>query len=155
MMGRYRGMNAEVIVQRANELGINLTLHGDRIRYSPKSLTLDDFVETLREHKAEVMSYLRQRGQAELIAWASHLAEDNMTLSDPVRYVEVLPRMVTTRRVSWYVSDYLGEIAYSRLEQSNGGWGIFEPSWWQEREQETLNALTNLRNAMNNRGETT
>jgi hypothetical protein len=159
MMGRYREMNAEAIVQRARELGITLIVVGDRIRYTPKSITPDDLVEELREHKPEVMSYLRQIGQIQglpdVLDWASHLAEDNITLSSPVRYVEVQPRTVTTCRVSWYATHYLGEIAYSRLEQGNEGWGIFEPSWWQEREQEALNALTNLRNAMTSKRETT
>ena len=118
-------------------------------------MTPDDFVETLRKHKAEVMAYLRERGQADLLAWASHLADDDMTLSEPIKFVEVPSRTVTTCRVSWYASHYLGVIAYSRLEQGNKGWGIFEPSWWQEREQEALNALTNLRDALAKLGETT
>jgi|WetSurMetagenome_2_1015567.scaffolds.fasta_scaffold17808_3 hypothetical protein len=151
-------MDAEAILQRANELGITLTLHGDRIRYSPKSLTPDDFVETLREHKAEVMAYLRERGQAQessdLLAWAAHLAEENMTLSEPIRYIEVTQRAVTTCRVSWYATHYLGVIAYARLEQGNGGWGMFQPSWWQEREQEAVVALGYLRNALTQKGET-
>jgi hypothetical protein len=157
-MERCRHVDAETILQRANELGITLTLHGDRIRYSPKSLTPDDFVETLREHKAEVMSYLRQRGQIQglpdLLAWAAQLAEDNMTLVEPIRYVEVLTRMVTTCRVSWYASHYLGVIAYARLSKSNGGWGIFQPIWWQAREQEAIHALDNLRKALTQRGQT-
>ena len=52
-------MNAEGIVERAHALGISLSVAGDRVRYAPKSVAPPDFVETLREHKAEVLTYLR------------------------------------------------------------------------------------------------
>ncbi len=54
-------MNAEAIAQRARELGVTLTVAGDRIRYAPKSATPPDFVDALREHKAEVLQVLRDR----------------------------------------------------------------------------------------------
>ena len=53
-------VNAEHIVQRAHLLGISLSVAGDKIRYAPKSSTPPDFVDTLREHKAEVLAYLRE-----------------------------------------------------------------------------------------------
>ena len=55
-------MKAETILQRARELGITLSLAGDRIRYAPKSATPQHFVELLRTHKADLMEYLRAQG---------------------------------------------------------------------------------------------
>ncbi len=76
-------MKAETIVQRANELGIALTLNGDRIRYAPKSLAPDDLVEALRENKTEILCYLRQQAnvqsESDLLNWASDVAERNLT----------------------------------------------------------------------------
>lgn len=51
-------MNAEVVVQRARELGITLRVDGGVIKYAPKSAAPPDFVEELRQHKPEVMAFL-------------------------------------------------------------------------------------------------
>jgi len=51
-------MNVEAILQRAHELGITLRHGGDRIEYGPKNLATDDFIEDLRQHKAEVLAFL-------------------------------------------------------------------------------------------------
>lgn len=56
-------MNAEAIVQLAHELSITLSLAGDRIRYAPKSATPPNLVEMLRQHKAELIEYLRQENR--------------------------------------------------------------------------------------------
>ena len=51
-------IDAAAIVQRAREQGIRLAVVGDRIRYFPKSGTPGEFVDLLRDNKAEVVAYL-------------------------------------------------------------------------------------------------
>lgn len=66
-------MSAEMVLDRAADLGITLTVKGDRIRYCPKSVAPADFVEELRRHKPEIMEQLRQQ------KWAppSHRYDDS------------------------------------------------------------------------------
>ena len=51
-------MEPEALVERARVLGVTLSVAGDRIRYSPKSGTPDEFVEMLKEHKAQLLAFL-------------------------------------------------------------------------------------------------
>ncbi len=52
-------MTVESVLTRARELGITLTLNGDRIRYSPKSVP-PDFLDELRQYKAQVIERLQR-----------------------------------------------------------------------------------------------
>ena len=52
-------MSIEAVLQKAGELGITLKVDGDFIEYSPKSATPPDFVETLRQHKPEILAHFR------------------------------------------------------------------------------------------------
>ncbi len=148
-------MNAEAVVQQARELGITLSIAGDRIRYAPKSQAPEDFIAALREHKLEIIDYL-SRGPAELepgdhsslLGWASEQAEQLADLSLPVTYIEAPRRTVTTTRVSWYATRYLQVIIYARQQRQRGGWGQWAPDWWKEREDEALAALAALKTAL-------
>ncbi len=51
-------MGATTILERATELGISLRVEGENIRYKPKEAAPPDFVEDLRQHKAEVIQEL-------------------------------------------------------------------------------------------------
>lgn len=53
-------MNAEAVIQRAQILGVTLTVVEGRIRCSPKSAVSSEFIEALRQNKLEVMDYLRR-----------------------------------------------------------------------------------------------
>ena len=53
-------MRVEAIVEHAKELGITLTIAGDKILYRPKSSTPPEFVEMLRKYKPEVIDYFRR-----------------------------------------------------------------------------------------------
>jgi hypothetical protein len=148
-------MGAESILRRARELGIRLEVAGDHIRYAPKSLAPADFVASLREHKPEVLRYLSNLADTQgpehisaLLSWASELAEKDIKLNSPIGFVETSLRVITTTRVSHYATEYLKTISRARLEQPSGGWGIFTPQWWKEREEEALGALASLRQAM-------
>jgi hypothetical protein len=147
-------MEPYAIVERARVLGVKLSVAGDRIRYAPKSRTPADLVEALRKNKCDLLLYLRKKPEdttyenRNLLAWASYLAEQDLMFTEPVSYVEAPLRTVTTSRVSWYAARYLASITYARLQQQNGGWGIFTSRWWQDRENEALNALCNLRKVL-------
>ena len=53
-------MSAEAVLCHARELGITLTLVGDKVRYSPRAVPAG-FVEELRQHKQRVIEYLKSR----------------------------------------------------------------------------------------------
>jgi hypothetical protein len=36
-------------------------------------------------------------------------------------------------------------VTHARLQQQNGGWGMFTTGWWQSRESDALDAIRNLR----------
>lgn len=59
-------MSAETVVQHAQELGITLTLNGDKIQMRPGSAASPDFVDELRRNKDEVLDYLRQQAKERL-----------------------------------------------------------------------------------------
>ena len=66
-------MNVDAIVQRADSLGITLSIIGDRIRYSPKSRAPEDFIEALRASKGELLAYLS--GASDLSIGAQRLLD--------------------------------------------------------------------------------
>ena len=58
-------MDAKAIVQEAQRRGIKLRVVGDKIRFAPKAQTPPEFVEQLRQYKAQVMALLRNRQTGE------------------------------------------------------------------------------------------
>jgi hypothetical protein len=83
-----------------------------------------------------------------LLAWASEIAQQDLVLPMPVRYLEAPLRTVTTHRVSYYANLYLREISYARLQQRTGGWGRFTSEWFKEQERGAIQALAALREAI-------
>ena len=51
-------MGGQTIMNQARQLGINLRVVGDRIRYRPKSAATPSFVAGLRQHKNEILGIL-------------------------------------------------------------------------------------------------
>ena len=51
-------MGGKAIMDHARELGINLRIVGDRIRYHPKAAATSGFVAGLRQHKNEILEIL-------------------------------------------------------------------------------------------------
>ena len=154
-------MKAPDLICESEKRGARLWAEKDRLELDAPADFPDEMIELLRQHKAEVLAYLRNElnmsGGIEvtrLLAWAAEMAEQDRVLPDPVSYVEAELRIVTTARVSWYAAHYLTTISYARLQQQNGGWGRCTPEWWREREQEALKALRNLREALERTGET-
>lgn len=56
-------MSVEDVIQKANELGVTLSVSDIRIQYSPKSAAPPEFVELLRENKADLIRLLVQQGE--------------------------------------------------------------------------------------------
>ena len=165
-------MDPQTIVERAKDLGINLTVAGDRIRYAPKSRTPEYLIELLKEHKPELLTFLNDQlddgpcscaphtkqqansatlekeETARLLAWASEIADKNLVLEASLRYLEAPPRTVTTTRISWHAVCQLRTIAFARMNQESGGCCTWESSWWRDREAEAIEALKALREAV-------
>ncbi|MBM3943368.1 MAG: hypothetical protein FJ316_10700 [SAR202 cluster bacterium] len=150
-------MSVNNILEQAQALGISLTVAGDRIRYWPQLLAPAEFVQLLREHKAALMTYLAQHsaqrvGPAadaqQLLAWASSLAEQDLVLAQPVRFLEEPLRPMDLYNLSKYVRRQVRFIAHARLQQRTGGMGDWLPPWWREQEAKAIGALAALRAAM-------
>ena len=56
-------VTAEAVLDRAEELGVNLSVEGDRLRYSPKSQTPAEFVDALRQNKFESYKLVSRTGK--------------------------------------------------------------------------------------------
>jgi hypothetical protein len=154
-MRGWSEMVVESILRRARALGIRLEAVGEHIRYAPKSLAPEDFVESLRKHKPEILSYLSRSAQSggtddtrTLLAWATGLAEEGLVLGRPIRFVETPLRVITTTRISYYAAEYLKTISRARMEQPSGGWGMFTSSWWSKQEEDAMAALASLKEAL-------
>lgn len=148
-------MGVELIIGRAKELGVTLSVDGGRLRYFPKSQTPDDLVDALRLHKEEVLEYLAKESQdlapeptAELLGWASELAEQDIVLDVPITFVEAPLRKLTTAEVSSHAAKYLRSISSARLQQKTGGWPPWTPQWWKAREDEAIGSLGSMRVAV-------
>ena len=53
-------VNAQSLLTRAQKMGISLRIVGEQIRYRPRASTPPEFVEELKNHKAEVMELLTE-----------------------------------------------------------------------------------------------
>lgn len=85
---------------------------------------------------------------ASLLAWASELAEQDLVLPEPVRFIEEPLRPISIKDVSEYILRHLRFIAHARFQQRIGGTRRWLPDWWKEREEVALGALAALREAL-------
>ena len=143
------------LVRKVESLGATLTLYGELLELDVPVDFPDDLMEALRQRKPEVIAHKTRgtdrplaQGIPALLAWASELAEQDLTLTEPVSYLEATLCTISTQRVSWYASHYLRGITSGRIGQHTGGWGIFDAEWHREQETEALAALAALRKAM-------
>jgi hypothetical protein len=95
---------------------------------------------------------LAELERQELLAWASELAEQEVVLPKPLTYVEAPLRTITTKHISRYAAIYLRSLLLAQSNKRTGGWGTFTHAWWQRQEQEALQALLALREAMQDQG---
>jgi len=79
--------DAQAILERAHELGITLTVAGDRIRYRPRSAASPDFVEALHQCKLQLLKILTTwppPDAADLVARWKELGRPEIPLSPGV-----------------------------------------------------------------------
>lgn len=91
---------------------------------------------------------------SEILEWACRVAEADITLAQPIKYSEARLCTVVTTQISKYATMYLRTITSARVQRESGGWGLWTPEWWQKREDEAFEALSKLRQAMIERGDT-
>jgi hypothetical protein len=68
-MESYNAMDAEIILKNVQQLGVTLTLVGNKIRYTPKSQITSELLEELKEHRSEILSKLRQEQNTTVQCW--------------------------------------------------------------------------------------
>mgnify|MGYP001248068331 CR=1 FL=1 len=150
-------MDISGLLGRLKDSGISVGVDGDHITLVPGTSVPPDVAKELREHKAEVLDYLKAEyamatipddSDANLLAWANWLGEQELHLTEPVSFEETPLRTVTTCRISWYATSYLRDISRANVYRRTSCWGIFSPEWWAEREHQALMALAALREAM-------
>lgn len=148
-------MNPTDAIEEAASLGITLRVVGDAIHFWPASAATPEFVARLRQAKPHLLRYLRSDDPGllphevhGLLGWASALAEEEIVLNTPIRYLEKRLRPVTTARVSHYARHYLRSIGFARLHREAGCWDPWSDDWWRARELDAVEALRGLRAAM-------
>ncbi len=148
---------ADQLLRRANSLGARLWADGERLELDAPADFPDELIGLLRDHKSAVLRVLTGntssqvgKNPSKLLAWASELAEKDLTLSSPVTYIEAPLRTVNTERVPWYAAHYLKTIAAAWFYQQYPDlfWGQWTPERWHEREEEALGALAALRGVL-------
>ena len=114
-------------------------------------------MEELRQHKTDIIALLAdepsantlsevsQGETAKLLAWAAHAAETGKTLLKPVHFLETPLRPYTTAEVGRYCRDRLTCLAMARSNKVTGGWGRFTPEWWNNMEDQSIQALAALK----------
>jgi hypothetical protein len=166
-------MEPETLIHSCIECGATLVPDGYQLRVKGWSKLTPELKEALRERKSEVLEHLKEEiaqslasftfagltvsephlpTTPDLLAWASELAEQDLRLTEPISYIETPLRTITTERVSYYAARYLWAISYSRTQQRTGGWGRFIPEWFRKQEEEALEALVALREALEKQG---
>lgn len=147
-----------VLISRAKARGAAFRIRDGRVEVQGLAHLPEELAGELEAFKGDVLRHLVSqdetavREKAPLLAWAAGLAEQNTVLSSPVRYVEAKSRVVATRRPSWYAVHYLNIMTHGRLQRTLAGWGRANSVWWQEREDEAMQALTALKGAMESQG---
>jgi len=146
-----------VLISRTESKGAALRARGDRLEVWGLDRLAPDLVDELKDRRSDLVKCLSHRDAegrktAQLLAWASELAEQELRLERPVRYTEAPRRMVSTIHASWYATQYLRTIALARQRIDSRRSTDWPPQWWREREEEGIAALRNLRTVLENGG---
>jgi hypothetical protein len=156
------------LINQAQSLGAKLWADGENLKLDIPEDFPDSLIGLLRENKGEIMTYFLNMDAQRLsnagclnydlpglLAWASNLSSQKIILEEPIFFLEAEMRPVQVFNISSYAARQLTAIASSRLWQPEGGWSTFTSEWWQEREKDAVNALANMRQALNIKGEIT
>jgi len=151
-------MTAEELLRQVRARGATFqVVEESRLKVRASSPLPDGMMEELRQHKTAILALLADeppatalsevnRGEtAKLLAWAAHAAETAITLLEPVHFLETPLRPYTTAEVGRYCRDRLRCLAMARSNKVTGGWGRFTPEWWNDMEDQSIQALTALK----------
>ena len=145
-------MTTEELLRQARARGADFqVLESGRISVQAPSPLPDAMMVELRQHKAAILALLAPPNSdcddatAAVLAWAAQAAEEGLTLSEPVQFLETPLRPFSTAEVGSYCREKLKFLYLARSNQANGGWGRFTPGWWSRMEKEAFSALGALK----------
>ena len=151
-------MTAEELLRQVRTRGATFqVVEESRLKVRASSPLPIRIMEELRQHKTDIIALLadepsantlsevNQGETAKLLAWAAHAAEVGMTLLEPVHFLETPLRPYTTAEVGRYCRDRLTCLAMARSNKVTGGWGRFTPEWWNDMEDQSIQALAALK----------
>ena len=154
-------MTAEELLRQVRARGATFqVVEESRLKVRASSPLPDGMMEELRQHKAAILALLaneppanalaevNQGGTAKLLAWAGHAADVGLTLLEPVHFLETPLRPYTTAEVGRYCRDRLKCLAMARSNKVTGGWGRSTTEWWNEMEAQSIQALTALKDTI-------
>jgi hypothetical protein len=151
-------MGAAEVIEILQGLGVKVKAQGGKLLLEPGSRVPSDLVPEIRQHKQEILEMLAEPLLADdstalLLSWASQAAETGLTLGEPVRFQETPLRPYTTAQVGRYCRDQLKYLSLARSNRATGGWGRFTSEWWQDMEARALQALSAIKAAMDETGQ--
>ena len=151
-------MTAEELLRQVRARGATFqVVEESRLKVRASSPLPDGMMEELRQHKTAILALLAdgppanplaevsQGETAKLLAWAAQAAETGKTLLKPVHFLETPLRPYTTAEVGRYCRDRLRCLAVARSNKVTGGWGRFTPEWWNNMEDQSIQALAALK----------
>ncbi|HIN06448.1 MAG TPA: hypothetical protein EYM65_09465 [Dehalococcoidia bacterium] len=144
-------MDAAQVVEALVSLRISVRAKGDKLLLAPGSKVPQELVPDLQRCKLEILQLVTgpppsfNYATAHVLAWAAHAAETAITLLEPVHFLETPLRPYTTAEVGRYCRDRLRCLAMARSNKVTGGWGRFTPEWWNDMEDQSIQALTALK----------
>jgi hypothetical protein len=150
-------MGAAEVIETLQGLGVSVKAKGGKLLLEPGSKVPPSLVAEIRQHKQEILELLAEplptdNSTALLLSWASRAAESGLVVTEPVHFLETPLRPYTTTAVGRYCRDQLKYLSLARSNRATGGWGRFTTEWWQEMETRALEALSALKAAMDEAG---
>jgi len=157
-------MIADELLQRARALGATFyVLESSRLKVRAPSPLPEELMAALRLHKATILPRVAgettpnwpggtaRKDTGSLLAWAAEAAETDLTLPEPVQFLEAPLRPYTTAEVGLYCRQQLKYLSLARSNRATGGWGRFTLEWWTEMEVKSIEALAALKASVGER----
>ena len=147
--------SATKLLDRATRLGAEIWVDGGRLEVKVPAAFPETLVSELRLAKPELVTLLTESqptfDEPALLAWAAELAEGDLQLDEPVRFVEAPLRVVATSEVSGYIRKVLRTLSYTRANEATGGYDYWPKAWWTAQTAELIDGLRALREAIADR----
>ena len=148
-----------LLIARAQTKGAALRVREGQLEVLGLSCLPDRLCTELRRQKADVISHIQNRADgalsddtSRLLAWATELADSDLTLSESMTFEEARSRTMTTYHPSWCAGNYLTAVAYAEVQQHWPPHQGLPPEWWKQRGEEAIAALAGLKVALEDSG---